>query len=531
MKTSLISFSLSITFLVNRVSVSRAVRFQSDEDQQGNRAETNIASPKDDKSRESRELEDSEGDIQLIMNGRVSSKQGILHVYHDGVWGSVCDDDFTNINANVVCRQLGYTGGYAVGKALFGYGKGPVWLDDVICSGTEEKLVDCQNNGWGEENCGHDEDVGVVCLDEAFEDGDVQLVDGRGANEGRLQIYHDGTWGTVCDDDFSNAAANVVCRQLGYQGGYGSSDKPYGGGVDPIWLDNVECSGNEASLPACPNSGWGEENCGHSEDVGIFCQSTTFEEGDVQLVNGTGSHEGRLQVYHDGMWGTVCDDDFTHKTAHVVCRQLGYQGGFYFGEFDKLKFGQGVDPIWLDGIDCVGDEASLSACPNNGWGEENCGHSEDIGIRCFPADSATDFVDGDIVLVQEEWAYEGLVLVYHDGQWGGICDDSTFTQSTVDVICNQLGYPGGMREAPAFSFAVERFSLVNANCVGNERRLSDCQNAELGDFTCSSGFAAGVRCFPDDVSSPEESPFGGSSGSFSNFHGQISWSIVAFCLM
>jgi len=134
------------------------------------------------------------------------------------------------------------------------------------------------------------------------------------------------------------------------------------------------------------------------------------------------------------------------------------------------------------------------------------------------------------VLAQEKWAYEGIVLVYHDGHWGGICDDSAFTQSTVDVICNELGYSGGMKKEAAFGKAVENFSFSNVNCVGNELRLSDCQNAVLGDFTCNSGGAA-VSCFPNDFISPEKPPGGGSSGSFSDFHGQISWSIVAFCQM
>jgi len=44
----------------------------------------------------------------------------------------------------------------------------------------------------------------------------VRLVGGNSSHEGRLELNYNGTWGTVCDDDFSNEAATVVCRSLGF---------------------------------------------------------------------------------------------------------------------------------------------------------------------------------------------------------------------------------------------------------------------------------------------------------------------------
>ena len=45
----------------------------------------------------------------------------------------------------------------------FGAGNGPIWLDDVMCQGNQYFIQNCQNSGWGENNCIHAEDAGVVC--------------------------------------------------------------------------------------------------------------------------------------------------------------------------------------------------------------------------------------------------------------------------------------------------------------------------------------------------------------------------------
>ena len=87
-----------------------------------------------------------------------------MEVYYLGAWGTVCDDDWDIKDAEVVCRQLGYTSATAerVG-AYFGKGRGAILLDDVRCNGNEESLSQCKHNGWGVTDCNHYEDAGVSC--------------------------------------------------------------------------------------------------------------------------------------------------------------------------------------------------------------------------------------------------------------------------------------------------------------------------------------------------------------------------------
>ncbi|XP_064610534.1 serine protease svh-1-like isoform X2 [Liolophura sinensis] len=249
---------------------------------------------------------------------------------------------------------------------------------------------------------------------------EVRMVNGDDDHSGRLEVKYLGEWGTVCDDGWNLPDATVVCKMLGYRGAVrASTQAEYGQGNRNILLSNVRCQGNELRLDDCPHDPWRQHNCQPYETAGVVCQGfkvcqdTQFEctsgecfpasyicDGDndcgdnsdeqncgpvVELIGGSAQNEGRVEVLRNGVRGTVCDDDWGSNDAAVVCRMLGYSGGV------SRSFGAGSGVIWLDDVECTGEENSIADCLSSLWGTHNCEHSEDAGVVCStdPAPSST----------------------------------------------------------------------------------------------------------------------------------------------
>ncbi|NXR12310.1 DMBT1 protein, partial [Semnornis frantzii] len=163
---------------------------------------------------------------------------------------------------------------------------------------------------------------------------------------GRVEVLHEHQWGTICDDSWDLRDAQVVCRQLGCGTAISSPGQAhFGQGQDPIWLDEVECTGLELSLSQCSHSSWGQHNCNHEEDAGVVCSgctpprkgawealcqlnpSHTSAAGtnplQLRLQGSSGPCVGLVEVFYNSSWQRVCSIGWSLLEAEVVCRQLG----------------------------------------------------------------------------------------------------------------------------------------------------------------------------------------------------------------
>jgi len=104
-----------------------------------------------------------------------------------------------------------------------------------------------------------------------------------------------------------------------------------------------------------------------------------FADLKVRLSGSNSSHEGRVEVYYDNKWGTICDDHWGLREATIVCKMLNFSGAFQVGYFGA---GNKSFPIWMDNVKCRGDEQSVAACRHRGWEEHDCSHAEDAGVVC-----------------------------------------------------------------------------------------------------------------------------------------------------
>ncbi|XP_038072908.1 LOW QUALITY PROTEIN: uncharacterized protein LOC119741237 [Patiria miniata] len=427
--------------------------------------------------------------VRLI--GGHSNVSGLVEVFFNGYWVAVCMNDNTGeLYGRVVCSQLGYDGpSVSTNEQFFTGGHGHLvkyGMDAVQCAGNETKLVDCAFKGWGTRRC-PSYSVGVVC-----QSGDahpIRIVDGMSDTAGRVEVLFKGTWGAICSDGWDNADASVVCRQLGYFGPNVSVIVPLYYGSDlPLYLTNVGCKGHEDKLTNCPLRWWSVP-C--FTLAGVRCQAE--DEYPIRLVDGPSSTEGRVEMFANGEWGTVCNDGWNANAASVVCRQLGYNNGSSISIANELVE-QSAGVIQLSSVNCRGDEERLIDCsfPSLGAYYWTCtGHGAEIGVIC-QADE-----DFSIRLAGGGNPKSGRVELFFKGQWSTVCN-MEWADSDADVVCRQLGFFG-----PSIAFTgkipdgeLRPLHISFEACRDDEARLAQCILEETipGFYGCRRDTAAEVIC-------------------------------------
>ena len=159
--------------------------------------------------------------VKLIQRG---------HLFKEGVYSWKC-----GLCSQSMIQITQIIGGIAYSSIQYGSGSGPIYLTDVLCTGSETSLLRCNSDPIHSSGCTHSEDAGVKCegiqvlvsififmIVTSFSfaapctDGQLRLAGGNVYNEGRVEICLNNEWGTICDDSWNTNDANVACSILGF---------------------------------------------------------------------------------------------------------------------------------------------------------------------------------------------------------------------------------------------------------------------------------------------------------------------------
>ncbi|XP_051941290.1 lysyl oxidase homolog 3B isoform X4 [Hippocampus zosterae] len=396
----------------------------------------------------------------------------------------------------------------------------------------------------------------------------------RKHNEGRVELFYKGEWGTICDDDFSISNANVLCRQLGFVEATGwTHSAKYGKGQGKIWLDNVQCGGGERSVAACKSRGWGNSDCTHDEDAGVVCkderipgfvdtnvieahvEENKLEEVRLRAVVAAAKKrlpvtEGVLEVKYKDGWAQVCDAGWTAKNTRVVCGMLGFPQEKKFNKNfyrrlrkraaerlsrSKVKASAGArqtakananakskqssanSRLFLErqknvyrvhSVACAGTEVHLAACPmefNGPNGTASCRGGSPVVVSCMPGPLFAQQQNGGLKKRAKTSSTvrlkggarlgEGRVEVLKSGEWGSVCDDRWNLQSA-SVVCRELGF-GSAKEAMTgarMGQGVGPIYMNEVKCSGYERSIWNCPFKNITSEDCRHTEDAAVRC-------------------------------------
>ncbi|XP_059213892.1 scavenger receptor cysteine-rich type 1 protein M130-like [Centropristis striata] len=379
-------------------------------------------------------------------------------------WSTVCEADFDQQDAEVVCRELGCGAPSVLQGALYGDVETPMSTKEFQCGGNESALLDCRSSGSDRNTCSPGRAVGLTCS----ESDSLRLVGGDSRCAGTLEVKQ-GEWRPVDGTDWSLKEADLVCTKLDC-GSAVSITRREESSERSMWRIRSDCVHSGSALRDCVTS-----SLSSSPFLNITCSDS------VRLVNGTRLCSGRLEVKSDQLnqsWSSVCETDFDQHDAEVVCRELGcgapsvLQGALY-GEVEI--------PMWTKEFQCGGNESALLDCRSSGSDRNTCSPGRAVGLTC----------SDPVWLVVGDRRCAGTLELKRQGEWRPV-EGSDWNLKGADVVCRKLDCGSAVSVARRKESSERSMWRIRSDCVQSGSALRECvtslRSSSFLNLTCSESF-------------------------------------------
>uniref|UniRef100_A0AAX7VFW6 SRCR domain-containing protein n=1 Tax=Astatotilapia calliptera TaxID=8154 RepID=A0AAX7VFW6_ASTCA len=379
-------------------------------------------------------------DVRLV--GGASHCAGTLELKHLGEWRIVDGYAWTLKHADVVCQLLDCGSAVSV-EWRFETTNTPVWEMKTECIQSGSAVRDCVTSDSSSFI------ANVTCADS------VRLLNGSSLCSGRLEVKSDQSWSSVCEADFDQQDAEVVCRELGCGPPSVLQGVLYEEVEAPVWSKEFQCGGHESALLYCRSSGSARNSCSPGKAVGLTCS----EPDDVRLVGGANNCEGMMELRHLGEWRTVSAFSWTLKDAAFVCKHLDCGSAVSVdSRHESLK-----RPAWWIKYDCVHVRSALKDCTASSY------HSFILNITC-----------SESVRLGGASRCVGTVELKHQGEWRPAID---YDLRKAAVLCKHLDCGSAVSAVIRPKSSPADVLGISSDCFQSGTTRSECAAPKASNYT------------------------------------------------
>ena len=292
-------------------------------------------------------------------------------------------------------------------------------------------------------------------------------------DSGRLEVYRDNKWQSVCEGTLTTKTAHAACKSLGFTEANETKSFALRNVLtinklesDPVHI-NRTCTGYEQHLQQCNVTSTHTHACPENREALLSCSDkpaihnpnllirlTDHTSNDPYRFDTTNTGTGRLEYSERDTHYTFCSHGFTAANAKVACSEMGFYGGQSVFP-PSVPLNKAINPFAVQ-RECLGDESKLIFCPLTSVNAiaHNCTHQDDVILKCNPQPLHPDpitFRLTDRYSIDESRAnvsttgigrLEMLVNNNNISEYISFCSDNIAHQD-VQLVCKQFGFDGG----------------------------------------------------------------------------------------